>query len=503
MQNSDQHRPNTFPVRQYFMLISNTRVAQLRRVSFTGGRMKPWTFTAPKPFAAAILALTLAACSSPMAFESGANGSGDLNPTDIEAPDLLEAEVVLTATPGPWTGIKDLVTDFQRGTVGLDVATDANNNVFVPVLRSAGLIVQTPEYALVKLDAGGNIVWSIKRDVGVPNYVSGFWVATDPAGNVYMAGTTSINLEGQRLSGQQDAFVTKYNTNGKIIWTRLIGAGADDGATGVGVDSSGEVYVSGWTCGTGLRLGGNSIRGGCDMFVTKFSNGGARRWVQLVGTDGNELAGTMAVAANGTIAVTGNTSAAFPGFGAPATDENAAFTAKLSSGGAINWVKQFNGTAARDVTIDSAGDVVTYGNSSTSELPRPQGVSGNLPILRKLRGNDGQRLWSTLTQVNQYSNHFGVHVEAGPGNVLYVSDSYNVFGAFGNDLFKFNPDGSELPPTGGPGANLFNASISVRGNNAYVAGYTESNNCRPTPYPGNCTSQIARVAKFDLNLNLQ
>jgi hypothetical protein len=454
--------------------------------------MKPWTLTT-----AAILALTLAACSSPITLESGENGSGDLNPIDLETPDLLEAEVVLSATPAPWTGIKDLVTDFQTPTIGLDIATDANNNVFIPVQRRVGL---DSEYSLVKLDAGGNIVWTLKRDVGAPTYVSGFSVATDPAGNIYMAGTTGINLEGQRLSGQQDAFVTKYNTNGKTVWTRLIGASADDGATGVGVDSSGEVYLSGWTCGTGQRLGGKVIRGACDMFVTKFSNGGARRWVQLIGTDGNELAGTMAVAANGTIAVTGNTSAAFPGFNAPATDENAAFTAKLSSSGAINWVKQFNGTAARDVTIDSAGDIVTYGNSSINELPRPAGVSGNLPILRKLRGADGQRLWSTLTQVNQYSNHFAVHVTAGPGNVLYVSDGYVVFGAFGSNLVRFGSDGSALPGSNGA---LFNASIAVRGNNLYIAGYTESNNCRPTPYPRNCTNQIARAVKFDLNLNQQ
>jgi hypothetical protein len=405
---------------------------------------------------ASFLALSLAACSSPTTPEAS-----ELNPIDLETPDLLESEVVLSATPAPWTGVKDLTTNFETATFSQDIATDANNNVFVPVKRDFNKIGVNPEYSLVKLDSGGNIVWTLKREIGTPNFVGAFSVATDPAGNVYLAGNTGINLEGQRLNGQQDAF----------------GAGADDGATGVGVDSSGEVYASGWTCGTGQSLGGKVIRGGCDMFVTKFNNGGARRWVQLIGTDGNELAGTMSVVANGTVAVTGNTTAAFPGFSA--------------------WVKQFDGTLAADVTLDSAGNVVTYGNATTSELPRPQGVTGYLPILRKLRGSDGQRLWSALTPVNPVSTHFANHVKAGPGNVLYFSAGYGVFGYFAGETGRAAPDGTTLP--GGDG-NVYGVSFAIRGNNVFTAGYFAFNECRPWLYPTNCFNTIAKAAKYDLNL---
>jgi hypothetical protein len=440
---------------------------------------------------ASFLALSLAACSSPTTPEAS-----ELNPIDLETPDLLESEVVLSATPAPWTGVKDLTTNFETATFSQDIATDANNNVFVPVKRDFNKIGVNPEYSLVKLDSGGNIVWTLKREIGTPNFVGAFSVATDPAGNVYLAGNTGINLEGQRLNGQQDAFVTKYNTNGKLVWTRLIGAGADDGATGVGVDSSGEVYASGWTCGTGQSLGGKVIRGGCDMFVTKFNNGGARRWVQLIGTDGNELAGTMSVVANGTVAVTGNTTAAFPGFSNPQAAETA-FAAKLSSSGAIAWVKQFDGNLAADVTLDSAGNVVTYGNATTSELPRPQGVTGYLPILRKLRGSDGQRLWSALTPVNPVSTHFANHVKAGPGNVLYFSAGYGVFGYFAGETGRAAPDGTTLP--GGDG-NVYGVSFAIRGNNVFTAGYFAFNECRPWLYPTNCFNTIAKAAKYDLNL---
>jgi hypothetical protein len=426
------------------------------------------------------LALSLAACSSPI------NDLAELNPTDLETPDLLESEVVLSATPAPWTGLKNLVTDLSTPSYGDDITTDANNNVFAAVARNRSQVTTglTPDFSLLKLDSGGNIVWTLKRGVGTPAFPDRLTVATDPAGNVYLAGNTGINLEGQRLNGQQDAFVTKYNTNGKLVWTRLIGAAADDGATGVGVDSSGEVYVSGWTCGTGQRLGGNVIRGACDMFVTKFSNGGARRWVQLIGTDGNELARTMSVAANGTVAVTGNTTAAFPGFSNPQAAETA-FTAKLNSSGTIAWVKQFDGTTAKDVTIDSAGDIVTYGQSTA-------------PILRKLRGSDGQSLWSNLRANNNVVRFSPNQVRVGPGNTLFVSYGYTVFGSFGASVIRVSPEGIDLPSAGAGGLI---GSMTLRGNNVYIGGTTENNDCFPiSVYPKNPCNTVARAAKYNLDL---
>jgi Beta-propeller repeat len=430
--------------------------------------------------------LSLAACSSPI------NAPTELNAVDLETPDLLESELLLAATPTPWTGLKDVVTDFRTTTSSDDITTDANSNVFIPVTRNRNN-TPTPDFSLVKLNPGGNIVWTVKRAVGAPNFPDRLTVATDPAGNVYLAGNTGIDLEGQRLNGQQDAFVTKYNTNGKIVWTRLIGASADDGATGIGVDSSGEVYVSGWTCGTGLRLGGNVIRGGCDMFVMKFSNGGARRWVQLIGTNGNEQAGTMSVAANGIVAVTGNTNAAFPGFTAPAAGSNAAFAAKLSSSGTIAWVKQFNDTTAKDVAVDSTGDAIIY--SARDVITN--GIPKRNYFLRKLRGSDGQLLWTTFAPSGVLS-YSPSHVKTGPGNKIYVSYTYVLFGTFFSGASMYSPDGLELSLQ--IANTMFDTSFAFRGNNLYTAGYTQSDICSPTPFPSNQCNTIARAAKFDLNL---
>jgi streptogramin lyase len=68
-------------------------------------------------------------------------------------------------------------------------------------------------------------------------------IAVDSSGNVYVTGTSS---------GATDDYATiKYNTNGKQLWVKRYNGPADsfDGAYAIAVDSSGNVYVTGWSYG--------------------------------------------------------------------------------------------------------------------------------------------------------------------------------------------------------------------------------------------------------------
>jgi Beta-propeller repeat len=91
-------------------------------------------------------------------------------------------------------------------------------------------------------------------------------VATDSAGNVYLAGeTTSSNFpvtagafqtkrgnspgtifgfEGQFLP---NAFVAKLSPAGQILWATYLGGSGPDGALGIGVDAKGSPYVFGYS----------------------------------------------------------------------------------------------------------------------------------------------------------------------------------------------------------------------------------------------------------------
>ena len=96
------------------------------------------------------------------------------------------------------------------------------------------------------------------------DYANG--VATDSSGNVYVTGGTKGGLDGNTSAGDTDLFVVKYNSSGTKQWTKQLGTSSGDYARGVATDSSGNVYVTGYTGG---GLDGNTSAGSSDLFVVK------------------------------------------------------------------------------------------------------------------------------------------------------------------------------------------------------------------------------------------
>ena len=85
---------------------------------------------------------------------------------------------------------------------------------------------------------------------------AGLAVATDRAGDVYVAGYISASgatfdaiTHGIHLtsSGGQDGFVAKFaKTTGQCLWAESLGGQYDDKATALAVDARGDVYVTGY-----------------------------------------------------------------------------------------------------------------------------------------------------------------------------------------------------------------------------------------------------------------
>jgi len=56
-------------------------------------------------------------------------------------------------------------------------------------------------------------------------------------------------LEGNTNSGNYDIFLVKYNSSGTKQWTKQLGTSSDDRGNSVTTDSSGNIYVTGYTEG--------------------------------------------------------------------------------------------------------------------------------------------------------------------------------------------------------------------------------------------------------------
>ena len=103
----------------------------------------------------------------------------------------------------------------------------------------------------------------------------------DSSDNIYVTGYTGGGLDGNTNSGSSDLFLVKYNSSGTKQWTKQLGTSGYDLGYGVTVDSSDNLYVTGYTTG---GLDGNTNSGGEDIFLVKYNSSGTKQWTKQLGT---------------------------------------------------------------------------------------------------------------------------------------------------------------------------------------------------------------------------
>ena len=162
--------------------------------------------------------------------------------------------------------------------MGTAVTTDDKGDIFVVGYTEGSLdgntLTGTRDFFVAKYDPSG--VKQFTRQLGAVGAVTaGNEVATDPVGDVFIAGSTTGGLDGNARTGIHDVFVTKYNPNGVKLFTRQLGvAGRETYGNGVATDPMGDVFVAGSTSG---GLDGNIQTGVYDFFVTKFDPDGVKQ----------------------------------------------------------------------------------------------------------------------------------------------------------------------------------------------------------------------------------
>ena len=121
------------------------------------------------------------------------------------------------------------------------------------------------------------VAWT--RQLGTSSDDYSHSVAVDSAGNAFISGHTDGSLNGDN-AGQWDAFLVKYDSDGNWLWSRQLGTSSYDFSESVAVDGAGNAFISGSTQG---NLGGNNA-GLTDAFLTKYDSDGNLLWTQQLGT---------------------------------------------------------------------------------------------------------------------------------------------------------------------------------------------------------------------------
>lgn len=187
-------------------------------------------------------------------------------------------------------------------------ATDASGNTFVVGTAQGDMGGQfyqasTQDVYLSKYDSAGKLIWS--RLLGSSSDSNAYSVATDSQGNVVVAGQTNDNLTTTSVIDSTDSFVTKYSSTGQELFTRQVQASAPDAALGVTIDSSDNIYVGGHVNGV---IDANATNaGGYDAYIQKINGtDGTVAYTHQFGTSGTDKAGPMAIANDGSLLVVSN-----------------------------------------------------------------------------------------------------------------------------------------------------------------------------------------------------
>jgi len=161
---------------------------------------------------------------------------------------------------------------------------------------------------LVKFNSSGTKQWT--KQLGTSSIDSGSGVITDSSGNIYVTGFTYGGLDGNTNSGSFDIFLIKYNSSGTKQWTKQLGTSSSEEGNGVTTDSSGNIYVTGYTDG---GLDGNTSSGYNDIFLVKYNSSGTKQWTKQLGTSSTDYGSGVSTDSSGNIYVTGSTSGELDG----------------------------------------------------------------------------------------------------------------------------------------------------------------------------------------------
>jgi hypothetical protein len=317
----------------------------------------------------------------------------------------VTSAVLVTKTAPPTEGFAARAGG-TGANAGLAIATDNEGNIYVagqfqgPAdFPAATAMITLPGFGhanafVAKYSSAGQVLWV--RALGGPFTDKATGIAVDALGNVYVTGT----FQGTALFGGQtftalgisDAFVAKLDGSGNFLWSHQfqeltpddgggvpLGTTADGGASistspvilvspfgdtasGIVVDGSGSVYVTG-TFNQQVDFGGPVLSSGNSIaaYVAKLNaSDGSCLWAEQTHGEGEVQATAVALDGGGNVF----TVASFRRTTGTATTEDAIDLQKMTPSGTVIWARpvvQTTDARATALTVDPAGDVLVTG----------------------------------------------------------------------------------------------------------------------------------------------
>ncbi len=320
---------------------------------------------------------------------------------------------------------------------------DSSGNIYISGYTFIG---SANDAFVAKYDNDGALQWARSIGDASTDHDHGWGNAVDSSGNVYVVGFTTEGVSNRAI------WLFKYNTSGTLQWQRFLGGTTDDRGYGVDVDSSGNVYIAGW---------GNN-----GPLIAKYNSSGTVQWQRTLTGSGNERGYGVAVDSSGNAYFLGRTNSQGQG-------GNDFLIAKYNTSGTIQWQRILGNADAEfvltGIALDSSGnphfigytEVVVSGNGQYDILVAKYNTSGTLQWQRTLGGTSTQDFGEEIAIDSSGNVYICARTDAGPGDNSMLIAKYNSSGAIQWQR-TWSGSGTE---------NVYNIQVDDS-NNIYVLGYT-------------------------------
>jgi hypothetical protein len=227
-------------------------------------------------------------------------------------------------------------------TFSVSPSSSLSSSTTYKIRVTTGVMDFSGNYLSSQYETSSGFTILFTQQLGTSASDAGYGVTVDSSDNIYVTGYTYGGLDGNTNSGENDIFLVKYNSSGVKQGTQQLGTSSYDYGRGVTVDSSNNIYVTGYTAG---GLDGNTNSGSYDTFLVKYNSSGTKQWTQQLGTSSRDIVTRVTVDSSDNIYLTGHTAGGLDWN--TNSGENDIFLVKYNSSGVKQWTQQL-GTSSED-----------------------------------------------------------------------------------------------------------------------------------------------------------
>lgn len=365
-------------------------------------------------------------------------GVSSSKPLDPLSDDVFVTALDSTGAPLYSTYVPTLDAD-HKSLVGIGLTPGGPPNSGYVYLVTEALLTEDTLINITRLSYSGTVDWKQSSDIG---RAYAFGMTVDANGNTYITGRDYS--EGPDSQFFNRVFLWKIGPGGSTVyWTYLDGNNLDTGRD-VAVDSAGNVYLTGVTLSTDLPGAyGQPVPGGYNAFVTKLDPAGAVLWTTYLGGGGYDEGDKIAVAADNSVVVAGTTqSADFPTLSAIQTSLNGSqdlFLARLTPYGSLISSTYLGGSgsdAVNDLALEPASILLAVDSpGSDSPLRAPLDPACDLHFIAKLDATASRVLDASCRGDAVAADSTGVSVTGTADGALPVVNAWQPAPAGGGDAF--------------------------------------------------------------------